>query len=95
MLKRAMVEGAQSPPIESELDESMLDNNCPEEVATFAKIIRSFMALDPVQRFGAAEALLDPTFKDTPALDLVRPVKALLVRISPGMTATTVMLNQH
>ena len=78
MLKCAIVEGAQSPSIGSELDELILCGDGPEEVATFPRIMRSFLVLDPAQRVGAAEALLDPAFMDIPALDLVRSTKALL-----------------
>jgi hypothetical protein len=64
MLKRATVGGAELTPIESELNESTVYSNGAEEVATFVRIMRSFLALDPAKRPRAAEALLDPAFKD-------------------------------
>ena len=62
------MEGAELALIESELNELMLYNNGPEEVATFVRIMRSFLALDPAQRPSAAEALLDPAFQDVPSI---------------------------
>ena len=62
MLKCAGVGDAGLVPIESEFNELMLYNNCPKEVATFLRITRSF--LRPGSRPRAAEALLDPAFKD-------------------------------
>ena len=59
MLKRATVEGAELAFIESELNGRSDD---PEEVATFVRIMRSFLAFDPAKRPRAAEALLDPAF---------------------------------
>ena len=64
MLKRATVGGAELAPIESELNESTILANNAEEVATFVRIMRSFLALDPAKRPRAAEALLDPAFED-------------------------------
>jgi len=64
MLKRATVGGAELAPIESEL--TTIYSTGPEQVATFARIIRSFLALDPAKRPRAAEALLDPAFVDLP-----------------------------
>ena len=65
MLKRATVGGANLAPIEYELNESTVyNNNGAEEVATFVRIMRSFLALDPARRPRAAEALLEPAFKD-------------------------------
>ena len=64
MLERATIGGAESAPIESELKKSILYSNGAEEVATFVKIMRSFLTLDPAQRPRAAEALADPAFKD-------------------------------
>jgi len=49
-------------PIESELNKSAYHNNGAEEVATFTRVMLSFLALDPTQRPRAAEALLDPAF---------------------------------
>lgn len=64
MLKRATVGGPELAPIESELNELTIYSNGSEEVTTFVRIMRSFLALDPAQRPRAAEALLDPAFKD-------------------------------
>ena len=61
MLKRVTVEGAELTSIESELNGR---SNDPEEVATFVRIMRSFLAFDPAKRPRAAEALLDPVFQD-------------------------------
>jgi len=66
MLKRATAGGAELALIESELNRSVLYSNGAEEVATFVRIMRSFLTLDPAQRPRAAEALLDPAFKSIP-----------------------------
>ena len=55
--------GASLASIESELNESTTHSNGAEEVATFIRVMRSFLALDPAQRPRAAEALLDPAFE--------------------------------
>jgi len=64
MLKRAVVGDTRLTPVEPELDESMAYKSSAEEMTTFVKIMRSFLTLDPAQRPRAAEALLDPVFKD-------------------------------
>jgi len=67
MLKRATLGDTDLMSIESELNGlngPMFDSDGPEEVATFARIMRSFLALDPAERPCAAEALLDPAFED-------------------------------
>jgi len=61
-LKRATAEGAELPSIESELKEALADEDSPEEVAAFTRIMLSFLTLDPARRPRAAEALLDPGF---------------------------------
>ena len=66
MLKRATVGDAELGSIECELNGSTIYNNGPEEVATFVRIMRLFLALDPAKRPRAAEALLDPAFQDLP-----------------------------
>ena len=58
MLKRVVVGGAELSPIESDLDKSLHYNGDPGEVATFARIMRSFLDLDPAQRPRASEALV-------------------------------------
>ena len=63
MLKRATAEGVKLAPIESELNELTVGNNEAEEVVTFSRIMRSFLAFDPAKRPRAAEALLDPAFE--------------------------------
>jgi len=61
-LRRATEEGAKLPSIESELNEVFAYEDSPEVVATFTRIMLSFLTLDPAQRPRAAEALLDPVF---------------------------------
>jgi len=64
MLKRATAGGAKLAPIESKLNESTVHSNGAEEVSAFVRIMRSFLNLNPTKRPCAAEALLDPAFKD-------------------------------
>jgi len=64
MLKRTTVRGTELAAIESDLNESTIYTNSAEEVATFVRIVRSFLALDPPKRPRAAKALLDPAFED-------------------------------
>jgi len=63
MLKRATV-GGELASVESELNASTVYCNGAEEVATFMRIMRSFLTLDPSQRPRAVEALLDSGFDD-------------------------------
>ena len=56
------MEGVKLAPIESKVNKSTVHNNGEEEIATFVRIMRSFLALDPAKRPRAAEALLDPAF---------------------------------
>jgi len=56
------VEGTKLGPIESKLNESTTSNRGSEEVATFNRIMLSFLTFDPAKRPRAAEALLDPAF---------------------------------
>ena len=64
MLKRAVVRGAKLAPIESDLNRLLHYDDGPGEIATFVRIVRSFLTLDPAQRPRAAEALLDHGFRD-------------------------------
>ena len=64
MLKRATEGSAELASIESELNEPTIDSDDPEEVATFVRIMQSFLAFDPAKRPRAAEALLDPAFQE-------------------------------
>ncbi|KAF9780781.1 kinase-like domain-containing protein [Thelephora terrestris] len=66
MLKRATMGDAELLPIESELNESTVYSDGAGEVASFVRIMRSFLALDPAKRPRAAEALRDPAFMDIP-----------------------------
>jgi len=63
MLRRAAAGGGSLASIESKLNESTIRSNGAEEVATFIRVVRSFLALDPAKRPHAAEALLDPAFE--------------------------------
>ena len=51
-------------PIESEFNGLKAYSDDAEEVATFVRIMRSFLTINPTQRPRAAEALLDPAFRD-------------------------------
>jgi hypothetical protein len=62
MLKRAAEGSAVSTPIKFYLNESAVFSNGADEVSTFVRIMRSFLALDPAKRPRAVEALLDPAF---------------------------------
>ena len=62
LLRRATAEGAMLAPIESEMNKSATHSNGAEEVATFTRVMLSFLAFDPTQRPHAAEALLDTAF---------------------------------
>jgi hypothetical protein len=64
MLKRATVGGIELAPMKSRVNDLAIRRQGTEEVATFMRIMRSFLALDPAKRPRAAEALLDPAFKD-------------------------------
>lgn len=64
MLERVTLGGAESGSIESELSDLALYHNSEEELSTYVRIMRSFLALDPAKRPRAAEALLDPALKD-------------------------------
>ena len=65
MLGRTIVGATELASIESELNGSAIRSDGPED-ATFARIVRSFLTLDPAKRPRAAEALLDPAFQDLP-----------------------------
>ena len=64
MLKRAALGSAETTPIESGLNESTVRGAGADRVATFVRIMRSFLALDPTKRPRAAEALLGPAFEE-------------------------------
>ena len=64
MLKRATIGSTKSTPVESGLNESTVRGAGANRVATFVRIMRSFLALDPTKRPRAAEALLDPAFEE-------------------------------
>ena len=62
--KRATVGGSETVSIVSKLNESTVYCNGAEEIATFTRIMQSFLALDPSQRPCAVKSLLDPGFED-------------------------------
>ena len=63
MLKRATMLDPELTLIESELNESAVHSNGANELASFVRVMRSFLRLNPAKRPRAAEALLDPAFK--------------------------------
>lgn len=63
MLNRGIV-GTELASNESDLHQPTVHSNGTEEVASFVRIMWSFLALNPAQPPSAAKALLDPAFQD-------------------------------
>jgi hypothetical protein len=64
ILKRATAGRTELTPIESAVNGLTVHSNGADEISAFVRVVRSFLALDPTKRPRAAEALLDPAFKD-------------------------------
>jgi hypothetical protein len=64
MLKRATAGGIELAPMESRVNQVAVHRGGTEGIVAFVRLMRSFLALDPAKRPRAAEALLDPAFRD-------------------------------